>query len=428
MALADFRPDRSYADELDRADPLRHARDEFVMPTDDRGNETLYLVGNSLGVPARRSIDYVNDELERWGSVGVRGHFESDLAWTTYQDTMVGQMAALVGASSDEVVIMNSLTVNLHLLLISFYDPTPQRHKILIEDHAFPSDHFAVESQIRQRGHDPAVSLVRVSPRQGEETLRSDDILDVIAEHGDTLATVLLPGVQYYTGQWLDMASITAAGHEVGARVGFDLAHAVGNVPVQLHDWGVDFAAWCTYKYLNSGPGGVAGAYVHDRHLRDEALPKLTGWWGTNKATRFEMSTTFDPIPSAESWSLSCGPVLLFAALRGSLDVIDGVGGLAAMRSKSERQILYLDHLLDEVLAGRIRSLTPRPLDQRGCQFALEVVAPGADGRAVFDELERANVACDWRYPNVIRAAPVPLYNSFGDIHRFVSILDGLLA
>jgi kynureninase len=427
MTLPGFRTDQSYANELDAADPLGAVRDNFVMPTDDAGNETLYLVGNSLGVPAHRSVEYVNDELARWGSVGVRGHFESDLAWTTYQDTMAEQMADLVGASRDEVVVMNSLTVNLHLMLISFYDPTPRRHKILIEDHAFPSDHFAVESQVRQRGLDPASSMVLVSPRDGEQTLRNEDILAAITEHGDELATVLLPGVQYYTGQWLDMPAITAAGHAVGAKVGFDLAHAVGNVPVELNAWGVDFAAWCTYKYLNSGPGGVAGAFVHERHLRDGSLPKLTGWWGTNKATRFQMDNEFDAIPTAESWSLSCGPVLLFAALRGSLDVITDAGGLPAMRAKSELQIHYMDRLIDEVLAGRIRSLTPRPLAERGCQFALEVIAPGAHGRAVFEALEAANVSCDWRYPNVIRAAPVPLYNSFADIHRFVSILDTLL-
>lgn len=428
MILDDFRIDRSFADELDRADPLAEFRSRFVMPTDDEGNETLYLVGNSLGLPARRSIEFVNDELNRWGSVGVRGHFESELAWTTYQDTMATQMAALVGAANDEVVVMNSLTVNLHLLLVSFYEPTPERHKILIEDHAFPSDHFAVESQIRQRGHDPAESLVTVSPREGSDTLHIDDILAAIDEHGDSLATVLLPGVQYYTGQWLDMEAITDAGHAVGARVGFDLAHAVGNVPLELHDWDVDFAAWCTYKYLNSSPGGVAGAFVHQRHLRNESLPKLTGWWGTNKATRFEMATSFDPIPTAESWSLSCGPVLLLAALRGSLQVIDEAGGLEVLRAKSELQISYMDRLLDEILPGRIRSLTPRPLDERGCQFALEVIAPGVNGRSVFEALEAANVECDWRHPNVIRAAPVPLYNSFVDIHRFVSILDDLLS
>jgi len=427
MTLPGFRTDLSYANELDDADPLGSVRGQFVMPTDDAGNETLYLVGNSLGVPTRRSLEYVNNELTRWGSVGVRGHFESDLAWTTYQDTMAEQMAALVGASSDEVVIMNSLTVNLHLMLISFYDPTPKRHKILIEAHAFPSDHFAVESQIRQRGLDPTTSMVFVTPRDGEETLRNDDILAAIAEHGDELATILLPGVQYYTGQWLDMAAITAAGHAVGAKVGFDLAHAVGNVPVELDRWGVDFAAWCTYKYLNSGPGGVAGAFVNQRHLLDSSLPKLTGWWGTNKATRFQMINAFDAIPTAESWSLSCGPVLLFAALRGSLDVISDAGGLPAMRAKSVLQIEYMDRLIDDVLAGRIRSLTPRPIAERGCQFALEVIAPAADGRAVFEALEAANVSCDWRYPNVIRAAPVPLYNSFADIHRFVAILDELL-
>ncbi len=427
VAPVNFRTDAAFAAELDAADPLASIRGEFLIPTNDAGEESIYLVGNSLGAPARRSQQYVNNELDRWASVGVRGHFESDLAWTTYQDTMVDQMAALVGAQSNEVVIMNALTVNLHLLLVSFYDPTPTRHKILIETHAFPSDHFVVESQIRQRGFDPTESMVFVSPRDGEETLRNEDILGAIAQHGAELALVLLPGVQYYTGQRLDMKAVTDAGHAVGARVGFDLAHAVGNVILDLHEWDVDFAAWCTYKYLNSGPGGAAGAFVHERHLLNESLPKFTGWWGTNKSTRFQMANEFDPIPTAESWSLSCGPVLLFAALKGSLDIIDLAGGLSAMRTKSELQVRYFDYLLDELFVDRVRNLTPRPMEERGCQFALEVTVPGKKGKDVFDQLEAANVACDWRFPNVIRVAPVPLYNSFTDIHRFSEIFDSIL-
>ncbi len=371
--------------------------------------------------------DYVGAELERWGLLGVGGHTTGELAWEPYHELLTDQMAAIVGGLAEEVVVMNSLTVNLHLLMVSFYTPIPERHKILIEDHAFPSDHFAVESQIRQRGLDPASSLVTVSPREGSHTIEPSDVLDAIAAHGDELALVLLPGVQYYTGQVLPMADITRAGHAVGAKVGFDLAHAVGNVVLDLHDWGVDFAAWCTYKYLNSGPGGVGGAFVHNRHVADRDLQKLLGWWGTRKDTRFEMETVFEAIPTVESWQISNAPILSMAALRASLDVIDDAGGVGAMRQKSERQIAYMDYLLEEVIGDRVENVTPRKLSERGCQYALRVVMPGIEGPTVYGQLEAADVACDWRYPDVIRVAPVPLYNSFADIHRFVTILDGLL-
>ena len=317
---------------------------------------------------------------------------------------------------------MNALTVNLHLLLVSFYRPTPQRHKVLVEDHAFPSDHFAVESQIRQRGFDPATSLVTVAPRDGEELLRAEDLLAAIAEVGDELALVLLPGVQYYTGQVLPMDEVTAAGHAVGAVVGLDLAHAVGNVELSLHDWGVDFAVWCSYKYLNGGPGGVGAAYVHRDHVADPDLPKLHGWWGTNPATRFAMATTFDPIPTVESWQLSNAPILPMAALRASLDVFQRAGGMAPLRRKSELLIAHLDRRLGEVLAGRVENLAPKELAERGCQSALRIVA--GDGRRVFEALEEARVWCDWREPDAIRAAPVPLYNSFAAIDRLVDVLD----
>lgn len=407
------------AAELDADDPLAALRDEFELP------EGIYLVGNSLGAMPKSVRSYVATELERWGSLGAEAHFTGTLAWKNYHALLTGQLASLVGAETDEVVAMNALTVNLHLLMVSFYRPTPQRHKILIERGAFPSDHFAVESQIRQRGFDPARSLVLVEPRSGEDTLRRDDIFAAIAEHGPELALVLLPGVQYYTGQVLPMADITRAGHDVGAVVGFDLAHAAGNVELHLHDWQVDFAVWCTYKYLNAGPGGVAGAFVHRRHVDDPSLPKLLGWWGTDPATRFEMATEFEPIPTVESWQLSNAPILSMAALRASLDIIDRAGGMAALRAKSLRQVEFLDRRLADVLPDRIDNITPRALDERGCQFALRTVTD--DGKRVFGDLERARVFCDWREPDVIRVAPVPLYNSFGDIDRFVEILDGIV-
>ena len=407
------------AAELDAADPLAAFRDEFVLP------EGIYLVGNSLGAMPRATRDYVDTELDRWSSLGVEGHFTGDLAWKDYHSLLTDQLARLTGAQANEVVAMNGLTVNLHLMMVSFYRPTAQRHKILIESHAFPSDHFAVESQIRQRGFDPATSLITLSPRAGESTLRREDILETIAAEGDELALILLPGVQYYTGQVLPLPEIVAAGHAVGALVGFDLAHAIGNLELDLHAWDVDFAAWCSYKYLNSGPGGVAGAFVHERHVNDQSLPKLLGWWGTNPTTRFAMGTEFDAIPSIESWQLSNAPILSMAALRASLDIFDQAGGMAALRAKSVKQIEYFDRRLAESLPDRVENITPPELRERGCQFALRVT--NDVGRRVFEELEKARVLCDWREPDVIRVAPVPLYNSFADIDRFVQILDGIV-
>lgn len=411
---------------LDETDSLAGMRERFSIPRAADGSEQIYFIGNSLGLPTTATQRYVETELDRWATLGVAGHFEGDLAWAPYHRLLTDQMALLVGGRDEEVVVMNSLTVNLHLLLISFYRPTPSRHKVLIEAGAFPSDHFAVESQIRQRGHDPASSLVLAEPDPGEELLDPDALLAQIRTLGDELALVLLPGVQYYTGQVLPMAEIVRAAHEVGAVVGFDLAHAAGNVLLSLHEWGADFAVWCTYKYLNAGPGAVGAAFVHNRHVADQRLPKLLGWWGTTPERRFEMSTTFDAAPTVESWQLSNAPILSMASLRASLDVIDAAGGMTALRHKSELQIAYFDFLVDEVLDGRVRSLTPRPLAQRGAQHALTTTGE-RDAKALHHALEAAGVACDWRHPNVIRVAPVPLYNSFEEIHRFVEILDGLL-
>ncbi len=422
-----FRVGAEAALALDAADPLAGFRREFHLPEGPDRSPQIYLAGNSLGAAPRAAADHVNAELERWARLGVAGHFAGELAWEPYHELLTDLLARLVGGHPSEVVAMNSLTVNLHLLMVSFYEPTPVRHKVLIEDHAFPSDHFAVESQIRQRGCDPAESLVLARPRAGEETLRREDLLALIATHGSELALVLLPGVQYYTGQVLPMAEIAAAAHDVGARVGFDLAHAVGNVPLALHDWSVDFAVWCSYKYLNGGPGGIGGAFVHERHVGDGSLPKLAGWWGQRPDIRFEMETIFDPISTVESWQLSNPPILAMAALRASLDVFDRAGGMAPLRAKSERQIQYLDFLLAELIGDRIEAITPVSLAERGCQHSLRVRAPGVDGRAVHQALTDAGVACDWRHPDVIRIAPVPLYNTFGDIHCFVDILDRAL-
>jgi kynureninase len=412
------------AAQLDAADPVRSFRDRFELP------DGIYLVGNSLGALPRATRDTVLTELDRWSTLGVEGHFTGELAWKNYHELVTDSLANLTGANADEVVAMNSLTVNLHLLLVSFYQPTKARHKILIEDHAFPSDHFAAESQIRQRGFDPDESLVVVKPRPGEETLRTEDLLAAIEEHGPELALVLLPGVQYYTGQVLPMPALVEAAHAAGAVIGFDLAHAIGNIELDLHRWGADFAVWCTYKYLNSGPGGVGGAFVHRRHVADQTLPKLLGWWGTNKATRFQMANEFDAIPTVESWQLSNAPILALAALRASLELFEQAGGMTVLRAKSEQQIAYFDRRLTETLAGRVDNATPREMAQRGCQYALQVVDQpgGPSGKEVFAALTDAGVLADWREPNVIRVAPVPLYNSFADIDQFVTILDGILS
>jgi kynureninase len=424
---------REEAEALDAADSLAEFRQRFALPRRAGGgpdpvDEEIYLVGNSLGAMPLAAKDHVVAELDRWAALGVRGHFEGETEWAPFHRLLTAPMARVVGGRDHEVVVMNSLTVNLHLLMVSFYRPDPARHKVLIESHAFPSDHFAVESQVRQRGLDPEQSVVTISPRVGEETLRPSDIIAAIEDLGDELALVLFPGVQYYTGQVFDMSAITAAAHGVGAKVGFDLAHAAGNIELDLHGWDVDFAAWCTYKYLNSGPGGVAGCFVHERHVADQDIPKFLGWWGTNPDTRFEMATTFDPVLTADSWQLSNAPILAMAALRASLEIFDEAGGISALRRKSEQQIGYFDDLLEARLGGRIESLTPRLLAERGCQFALRVVGGSLEGRELFEQLEGAGVACDWRHPDVLRVAPVPLYNSFLDIYRFVELLDELTA
>ncbi|MBT8199722.1 MAG: kynureninase [Acidimicrobiia bacterium] len=420
----EFEADAGFAEHLDAIDPLSEFRDRFIVPSVD-GESVVYLVGNSLGLQPRKAQQILNEEMKLWAEKGVAGHFDQRRPWVDYHTQPGVSMASLVGARPAEVVLMNTLTVNLHLLMISFYQPTANRHKILIEDRAFPSDHFAVESQIAQRGFDPATSLATVHPRPGEDTLHTADILDAINELGPELALVLLPGIQYYTGQVLAMSEIVAAAHGVGARVGFDLAHAIGNVEMSLHDWGVDFAAWCTYKYLNAGPGAIAGAFVHERHLSAD-LPRLQGWWGHELASRFEMETEFRPEPSADAWSVSNAPILSMAPIVASMEIFDEVG-MPALREKSRLQSGYMDYLLGVRLPGKVESITPIHPEERGCQLSLRVIADDIDGRQVYERLQASNVACDWRYPAVVRVAPTPLYNTFSDIYRFVEILDEIV-
>jgi kynureninase len=421
-----MRLDRAHAQELDRADPLRHWRDRFVLPFADRGAEAVYLCGHSLGAQPVRATELVDEVLRDWRTLGVEGHFEGRHPWTKYHGRLAPPLARLVGALEHEVVAMNSLTVNLHLLLVSFYRPQGERTALLVEKHSFPSDRYAVESQVRFHGLDPARDLVELEPRPGEDTLRHEDILEAIDREGDRIATVLLPGVQYLTGQRMDIARITAAAHAKGCIAGFDLAHAIGNVELDLHAAGADFAAWCSYKYLNGGPGAIAGAFVHERHARRVDLPRFAGWWGHDQATRFQMGPDFHPIPGAEGWQLSNPPILAMAPLVAAMEHFDEAG-MPSLRRKSVALTGYLEALVHARLAGRIRIVTPSDPSQRGAALSLRVEAPRDRARAVFEGLRRRGILPDWREPGLIRVAPVPFYNSYEDAWRLVEALDAEL-
>ena len=402
---------------LDAADPLAAFRQEFHIPAGPDGRPCAYFCGNSLGLQPTSAAAAVAQELADWARLGVEGHFHGTSPWLHYHETLAEPTARLVGARPLEVVVMNSLTVNLHLLLVSFYRPTATRYKILLEGGAFPSDQYALESQARLHGLDPADALVELLPRPGEHTLRTEDIEARIAELGDSLATVLIGGVNYYTGQAFDMAAIARAGHAAGALVGFDLAHAAGNLPLHLHDWDVDFACWCSYKYLNSGPGGPAGVFVHERFAHRPDLLRLAGWWGHDPADRFQMKKGFRPMPGAAGWQLSNAPILPMAVHRASLALVDRAGGMAALRRKSEQLTAYLEHLIQglDLPPDVLEIITPADPAQRGCQLSVLV---HRRGRALFDHLAAQGVVADWREPNVIRLAPVPFYNSFADVAR----------
>lgn len=432
-----MRMDEANAHELDARDPLRGLRGEFAIP--DAGavgdprfrgepRPSVYLTGNSLGAMPRRVPELVRQELEDWARLGVEGHVAGRDPWLPYHEQFRGPLGRLVGAMDREVVAMNSLTVNLHLLMVSFYRPTRERFRIIVEDACFPSDSYAVASQAAWHGLDPRDAVVRVAPRDSEHTLRTEDIIRVIERERPAL--VMLGAVNYLTGQWFDMPAITEAGHMAGAIVGWDLAHAAGNVPMRLHDWGVDFAAWCSYKYLNAGPGAVAGTFVHERHLQGDARPRLAGWWGNDPATRFKMGPMFAPMPTADAWALSNPPILSLTPLKASLELFDRAG-IERLREKSIAMTGYMEALLAELgrdHQGRGRPgpqvLTPREPDGRGCQ--LSIVVPGAS-RETQRELLRRGVVCDFREPNVVRAAPAPLYNTFHDVWRFVRTLGEVL-
>jgi kynureninase len=413
-----YQPDEEFARQLDAADPLRHFRDEFHLPRRPDGAPLIYFCGHSLGLQPKRTRALIEQELDDWANLGVEAHFRGKNPWYSAHEQFREIGARLVGARPGEVVMMNSLTVNLHLMLATFYRPRPDCSCMLIDEPAFPSDLYAVQSQLRWHGFDPTRSLLRVEARPGEHILREDDIEAALDEHHASIALVLLNGVNFVTGQWLDMPRLTAAAHRHGIVIGFDLAHAAGNVPLQLHDWDVDFAVWCSYKYLNSGPGAVAGCFVHEKHGQRTQLPRLAGWWGNDPATRFQMHTQREFVPrvGADGWQISNPPILAMAPLRASLELFDAAG-MAALRTKSEWLTGYLEYLLNRLPPGRLEIITPR---RRGCALSLLV---RDRPRELLVQLERQGVVCDFREPNVIRVAPVPLYNSGYEVWSFAQTL-----
>ena len=413
----------SFARRMDQQDALSLIREKFHIPRTNDGKDAIYLCGNSLGLQPKNVSAFVGAELENWQRLGVKGHFEGEFSWMPYHEFLTPDMSEIVGGEQKEVVVMNSLTVNLHLMLVSFYRPTTDRYKILIEDQAFPSDRFAIRAQIAFHGFDPDSALCLVRPRFGEQVIRDEDICEIIEREGHEIALILLPGVQYYTGQVFDMAEITRLGHQKKCLVGYDLAHAAGNIPLELHDWGADFAVWCTYKYLNSGPGSVGGCFVHARHSVAIDVPRFTGWWGQEKSDRFEMTGPFRPTEGVEGWQISNPPILSLAAIRASLEIFRDAGFMLPLKKKSETLTTYLQWLLKYHLGHEITVVTPEEPHRRGCQLSL--IVPG--DQPLFDKLDEVGVVCDWRAPDVIRIAPVPLYNSFEDCFRFVKKLKFLL-
>ena len=410
-----YKDTANFALELDAKDELRSYRNEFHIPLQKNGEEHIYMCGNSLGLQPKRTKEFLKQELDDWATFGVEGHFHAKNPWLPYHEFLAESYAKIVGAKNSEVVAMNTLTVNLHLMMVSFYRPTQKRHKIIIEGDAFPSDIYAVESQIKHHGFLPESSLIKLRPRDGESAIRTEDISAIIEREGDEIALIMLGGVNYYTGQVFDFEKITKIAHNKGINVGFDLAHAAGNIKLELHKWGVDFAVWCSYKYLNSGPGSVAGAFVHEKH-HNTNLPRFAGWWGHNKEERFKMPDKFNPISSAEGWQLSNPPILSLAAIRDSLSIFDEVG-IDKLVSKSKKLTDYLVFLLNSIETDRIEIITPK---ERGCQLSIRV--KNGD-KKLFDSITVKGVIADWREPDVIRVAPIPLYNSFQDVFNFYSIL-----
>ena len=406
-----------FARSMDKDDPLSSFREKFHIPQHN-GEPCIYFCGNSLGLQPKATRQYINQELDDWERLGVEGHFHAKKPWKPYHEFLTEQMATIVGAKPEEVVVMNALTVNLHLMMASFYKPTKERHKIIIEANAFPSDQYAVKSQIEFHGFESSSSLIEIQPESGNAIIPTEKIERIIDEEGDSVALILIGGVNYYSGQAFEMDRITKAGQEKGCIVGFDLAHAVGNLQLELHNWDVDFAAWCSYKYLNSGPGGVAGVYINERHIKNNEIPRFAGWWGNNKETRFLMGPNFDPIPTAEGWQLSNAPIFSMAALRASLDIFEQAG-MEELNKKSSQLTGYLEYLIDSLDDSRIEIITPRDTKQRGCQLSIRIEGIG---KMVYEKLTEKGFVGDWREPDIIRVAPVPLYNNYMDAYKFVQL------
>jgi len=417
-----FSADEEFAKQLDAEDPLRRFRDKFHLPLGKDGRPVIYFAGNSLGLMPKAAREIVDLELDNWARLGVDAHHATGTPWYTYHEALREPMARLVGAKPLEAICMNSLTVNIHLMMATFYQPTKSRFKVLMEDPAFPSDTYAIKTQMRQHGLNPKDALVLASPRKGEFTVRTEDIVDLIEQHRDDVAVLMIGAVNFFTGQFYDVEKISAAARKHGITAGFDLAHAVGNVPLALHQWNVDFAVWCSYKYLNAGPGAVAGAFVHERHATNTKLPRLAGWFGNDPNTRFRLhlEPDFVPVASADGWQISNPPIFSMAPLRASLSIFDEAGGVESLRTKSVQLTGYLEFLLRELGSRRFSIVTPEDPSQRGCQLS---ILAHEHPKQLHEELTAAGVKCDFREPNVIRVAPAPLYNTFHEVWRFAKIL-----
>ena len=413
----------AYAKQLDREDPLSYLRKEFHIPRDKNGKEWLYFTGNSLGLQPKTTSKYIKQELDDWANFGVEGHFEAKNPWLSYHELLTDKMAKIVGAKPVEVVVMNTLTTNLHLLMVSFYQPTKTKYKIIIESDAFPSDRYAVQSQLSFHGFDPDEALIEWKPKEGKELLELEDLKSILDVHGDEVALLLIGGVNYYTGQYLDIKKIAELGHAKDCMVGIDLAHGAGNIQPNLHDSCVDFAAWCTYKYLNAGPGSLSGLFVHEKHAQRKDLPRFAGWWNHNKETRFNMRQPFDVMEGAEGWQLSNPPILSMAAIKASLDIFEKVG-MDDLLKKSKQLTGFFEYLIHQIASDTIKIITPAHPNERGCQLSLQV--KNAD-KNLHRKLTENNIITDWREPDVIRCAPVPMYTSFEDVYCMVKTLESLL-
>lgn len=421
--MHEYQPSLDYAIQLDQNDPLAKYRGQFHIPKDKKGKELIYLCGNSLGLQPKSTKQYIDQELTDWANLGVEGHMEAKNPWLPYHEFLTNKMAKIVGAKPIEIVVMNTLTANLHFMMVSFYKPTKTRYKILIEADAFPSDKYAVESQLRHHGYDDKEGLIRWHSREGEELARMEDLEEILEKHGHEIALVMIGGVNYYTGQFFNLKKITKLGHNHGCVVGFDCAHGAGNVQLNLHDSGADFAVWCTYKYLNSGPGSLSGCFVHERHAYDKELNRFTGWWSHNKSTRFNMRHEFDVLSGAEGWQLSNPPILSMAAIKASLDMFDEVG-MEQLTQKSKNLTGYFEFLIHELENDNIKIITPKNPNNRGCQLSIQVKNANKE---LHHKLTQTGVISDWREPDVIRCAPVPMYNSYQDVYHMVSKLKALL-